>query len=134
MIFKRLVHSIAITSRPSVPLKLRVKKKAVGRDEQGKPSRRISKVIIFYALHQMACGFLIAHAFRRLYMTRFMRLNQISQTPAHIELLKRLTPLRRLEAKLRGSVIGAVDPDIAESEAFVDDGKDADWEASAEFL
>ena len=52
-----------------------------------------------------------------------------SQTPAHIELLKRLPPLRRLEAKLRGSVIATVDLDLEESEAF-DDVKDVDWEAS----
>lgn len=46
--------------------------------------------------------------------------------------MKRLPPLRRLEAKLRGSVIAIVDPDLEESEAF-DDVKDADWEASVEF-
>jgi len=52
---------------------------------------------------------------------------RIAKTPAHIELLKRLPPLRRLEAKLRGSVIATVDPDLEESEGF-DDVKDGDWE------
>jgi len=72
--------------------KLRVRRKAVGRDERGKPSQRIPK------------------------------------TPTHIELLKKLPPLRRLEANLRGSIIGAVETDLVESESYIDNVKDTDWE------
>lgn len=50
-----------------------------------------------------------------------------SQTTAHIELLKRLPPLRKREAELRQKSASGAGAEVGD-ETLVDDVKDRDWE------